>query len=135
MHLMPLNCKLQNVKMVSSVMYILHNKKKRKQKKGSRSHFSWETILKDKNPRHISNSIFFQLSYLITFSNVSPLYLWIIKTNPPTEKEAPTGLRIHLGGFLRGNTILCWAVCWGICSGGRGCPVPKGSRFPKDDES
>lgn len=28
------------------------------------------------------------------------------KSLPPTEKEAPTGLRIHLGGFFRGRTML-----------------------------
>jgi len=30
---------------------------------------------------------------------------------------------------------LCGAVCWGSGRGGRGCPIPNGSRFPKDDES
>lgn len=52
-----------------------------------------------------------------------------------TENDAPTGRRIHLGGFFRGRTTLCGAVCWGSCRGGRGCPVPNGSRFPNEDES
>lgn len=52
-----------------------------------------------------------------------------------TENDAPTGHRIHLGGFFRGRTTFFGAVCWGSCKGGRGCPVPNGSRFPNDNES
>lgn len=49
-----------------------------------------------------------------------------------TAKEAPTGLRIHLGGFFRGLTVAGAAGVCGSCSGGSGCPVPNGSRFPKE---
>lgn len=66
---------------------------------------------------------------------ISFLCLWIIKINLFIEKEVLIGFRIYLGGFFRGNIILCWVVCWGICNGGRGCFVLKGLRFLKDDES
>lgn len=49
-----------------------------------------------------------------------------------TANEAPTGLRIHLGGFFRGLTVAGGAGVCGSCSGGKVCPVPKGSKFPNE---
>lgn len=49
-----------------------------------------------------------------------------------TPNEAPTGLRIHFGGFFRGFTVAGGTVVWGSCSGGNVCPVPKGSMFPNE---
>lgn len=36
-----------------------------------------------------------------------------------TAKEAPTGLRIHLGGFFSGMAVAVGAEVWGSCSGGK----------------
>lgn len=49
-----------------------------------------------------------------------------------TAKEAPTGRRIHLGGFFIAVLVAEGAAGCGICSGGKVCPVPKGSMFPKE---
>lgn len=51
-----------------------------------------------------------------------------------TAKEAPTGLRTHLGGFFRGGTIVSWTVGWGTCRGGSTCPVPKGSIVSNEED-
>ncbi len=55
------------------------------------------------------------------------LDLWLL-----TAKDAPTGLRIHLGGFLRGVMVLGDVAVWGSCKGGSVLPVPKGSIFPNE---
>lgn len=86
----------------------------------------WSTTLNSPLPKEFSRC----QHYLSTFL-ANPAHPCL----PLTEKDAPMGRRIHLGGFFRGNTTLCGAVCWGSCRGGRGWPVPKGSRFPKDEES
>lgn len=62
-----------------------------------------------KTHKQIANPALFHLSDLII--TLRPWCLRTTETNAPTEKEAPTGLRTHLGGFFRGNTMLCGAVC------------------------
>lgn len=54
------------------------------------------------------------------------------KESGRTAKEAPTGLRIHLGGFFSGMPVAVGAAVGGSCSGGKVCPVPKGSMFPNE---
>lgn len=49
-----------------------------------------------------------------------------------TANEAPTGLRIHLGGFFICVMVAEGAVDWGSWRGGKVCPVPNGSMFPNE---
>lgn len=63
---------------------------------------------------------------------VSPYFWSKLKETELTANEAPTGRRIHLGGFFRGLTAAGVAGVWGSCRGGNVCPVPNGSMFPNE---